>query len=121
MDRGVSGSPPTREGSPKMSVDRRVADILGVACRAMGTSSAGGEGPLKLPFGFRRRAPRGVGEGFSLERRRKGTDTWGSAGWFSSRFEAKRVARERARDDLGAQFRIRATPSPESTDEPSAG
>jgi hypothetical protein len=99
----------------KVSVDPRVADILGVACRAMGTSSTGGgEGPLKLPFGFRRRAPRGDGEGFLLERRRKGFDTWESEGWFSSRFEARRVARERARDDLGVQFRIRAAPCPDA-------
>jgi hypothetical protein len=67
------------------------------------------EGPLKLPFVFRRKAPPG-GDGFVLERRRKGSDDWDVQGWFASRGEAKRAARDLARHDLGLQCRIRPAP-----------
>jgi hypothetical protein len=74
-------------------------------------SPRGDEGPLKLPFAFGRKAPRD-GDGFVLERRRKGSDGWDEVGTFASRGEAKRAARKAARRDLGLQCRIRPAAPP---------
>jgi len=90
-------------------------ETLTTTMPAMGSDPTGSREPLKLPFGFKRRASPSEGGRFLLERRRKGTETWASEGWFATRSEAKRVARRRAHEDLGVEFRIRTAPEGDGT------
>jgi hypothetical protein len=70
-----------------------------------------GEGPFQIPFGSAWRASR-RGTAFFLEMRRGDAGAWGSEGWFASRREAKRAARDLARRHPDAEFRIRETTRP---------
>jgi len=72
-----------------------------------------GEGPIQIPFGTSWRASR-RGDGFVLEARRGDADTWESEGWFVTRREVKRAARDLERRHPDAEIRIRRAPQPAS-------
>ncbi|MGZ4131867.1 MAG: hypothetical protein ACXVWF_02370 [Actinomycetota bacterium] len=68
--------------------------------------SPSGAGPRGWPFLNAWRSSR-RDEVFVLERRRLDTDHWDSEGWFRSRKEATRAARDLARQHPAEEFRIR--------------
>ena len=70
-----------------------------------------GEGPFQVPFGTSWRASR-RDAGFVLELRRGDVQGWDSEGWFSSRREVKRAARDLTRRHPEAEIRIRRAPRP---------